>query len=77
MSPSPWTPHGRSRALFGVFGTAALLLAAIGLSGVLACAVAKRRGEVRILVTCGATRQELIRQLLRGGLGLTMVGSLV
>ena len=64
-------------ALVGVFATTALLLAAIGLYGVMANVVATRRREFGIRMACGAVRQDLIRQVFRGGLGLTTVGLLV
>ncbi len=64
-------------ALVGVFATAALLLATIGLYGVMAYAVATRQREFGIRMAFGAVRQDLIRQVLRGGLRLTTVGLLV
>jgi predicted permease len=64
-------------AIVGVFAVAALLLAAIGLYGVMAYAVATRRREFGIRMAFGALRLDLIRQVLRGGLALTSAGLLV
>jgi predicted permease len=64
-------------ALVGVFATAALLLAAIGLYGVMAYSVATRRREFGIRMAFGAVRRDLISDVLRGGVTLTAVGLLV
>ena len=62
--------------LFGVFGSGALLLTAIGVYSVTAFAVALRRRELGIRVALGATRRDLLRMLtVQGGrqlvIGLT------
>jgi len=63
-------------ALVGAFAVAALLLAAVGLYGVMAYAVATRRREFGVRMAFGAMPRDLVRQVLRGGLGLTAVGLL-
>ena len=60
--------------LVGLFATSALLLAAIGLYGVMAYSVAARQREFGIRMAFGAGRQDLIRQVLRSGLSLTTIG---
>ena len=60
--------------LFGVFGTGALLLTAIGLYSVTAFAVALRRRELGIRVALGATRGDLLRMLSAQGGRQLMVG---
>jgi predicted permease len=60
--------------LVGLFAASALLLAAIGLYGVMAYSVATRRREFGIRMAFGAVGQDLIRQVLRSGLSLTTIG---
>jgi predicted permease len=60
--------------LVGLFAISALLLAAIGLYGVMAYSVATRQREFGIRMAFGAVRQDLIRQVLRSGLSLTTIG---
>ena len=70
--------------LLGIFSMVALLLAAIGIYGVLACSVAERTHEIGIRMAVGAEQTDIVwmvigRTLLLTGAGVTigMVGALV
>jgi putative ABC transport system permease protein len=60
--------------LLGGFAALALLLAAVGLYGVMAHSVAERRREIAIRVALGASRPVVIRQVLREAGRLTIAG---
>jgi len=64
-----------SLELVGLFALIALLLAAIGIYGVLSYLVNERRHEIGIRLALGAERGMILQMLLRHGLGLAITGA--
>jgi len=67
-------PRRISASIFAVFGILALGLAAVGLYGLLAYAVAQRSHEIGVRKALGAADAGIARLILRGALGITVSG---
>ncbi len=70
-------PAQMSAAVLSAFAVIAILLAAIGLYGIVNYAVSRRVREIGIRISLGADRGSVVRMLMATGLRPVLIGSIV
>jgi putative ABC transport system permease protein len=63
--------------LFGAFAAVALVLAAVGIYGVMSFVVAQRTAEIGLRVALGAARGRVLQQMLREGMSPALLGAAI
>jgi predicted permease len=67
-------PQRSTAGMLGVFGTIALVLACVGVYGVMSYSVARRASEIGVRIALGARSSDVLRLVMRYGATLTGVG---
>jgi putative ABC transport system permease protein len=70
-------PYRFNLFTFGLFAAVALLLASVGIYGTLAYSTSRRTREIGIRLTLGAARGEVLAMVIRQGMTVALIGTLV
>ena len=70
-------PARLTGAALGVFGVLGLLLASVGMYGVMAYSVSQRTREIGIRMAIGAAAADVVRLIMRQGLTLVLIGTVI
>jgi putative ABC transport system permease protein len=69
-----FAPRRFQMLLFGVFAALALVIATVGIYGVISYAVSQRRHEIGIRMALGAQAGTVLRMIVWMGMSLTLIG---